>query len=347
MKVFDECPIEFNPTGLGKFVRVNSGHELEYNYAVTPVVRGQFQIDTTTLIVRSIANLWEFKLVIPNPSQVNVYPDFAAISRFLELAAVERTAQVGVKLVARRGSGLEFHQLREYRLGDPINHLDWKATAKRHKLISREYQDERDQQICVLMDSGMSMRMKDGELSSFDHALNALILVSYVALRQGDSVAVQFFGHSDKWQAPVKGPNSINTLLNSVFDVHSGPVLADYVAAAETLLVRQRKRSLVLLITNAREKETDLPTALKLLSARHLTVLVNLRDRIVDEIVERDVRTFDDAILVAERAQFLQDRRHHQTKCSRSCHLILDCKPQELLVQLTNTYWQIKRSGAL
>ena len=295
--------------------------------------RGTFVFPATTLIVRSIMGFWEFKQTVANSTRVRVYPDFSAISRFLEIAAVERTAQVGVKLVARRGSGLEFHQLREYRFGDPVNHLDWNATSKRRKLITREFQDERDQRICILLDSGMTMRSKDDDLSLFDHALNALILVCYVALRQGDSVAVQFFGNSDKWQSPVKGANAINKVLNAVYDVHSGPVLTDYISAAETFVTRQRKRSMVLMITNAREGDAALPLALRLLSSRHLTVLVNLRERGIDKLVERKISTFSDAILVAERANYLHSRKVQQMRCSRSCHAILDCTPQALLVQ--------------
>ena len=346
-KIFDTCPAELNPQIAFEFIPIGSSHQVSLSYRINPTQRGTFQISFVTLVVRSILHLWEFKVTFPTSSTVRIYPDFAAITAFLELAAQQYTTQVGVKLVARRGTGLEFEQLREYRQGDPINHIDWKATASHQKLITREFQDERDQSITVLLDSGMTMQMKDGELATFDHALNALILVSYVALRQGDSVAVQFFGNSDRWVAPVKGVTEINTLLNSVFDVQTGPVPSDYISVAETLISRQRKRSLVLLITNARGKSMDIPDALRLLSARHLTVLVNLRDSFVDQLPEREVSSYDDAILVAEHADYVRERRHLHRHCAQSCHLTVDCRPTELLVSLLNAYWQIKRSGSL
>ncbi|MCY4096432.1 MAG: DUF58 domain-containing protein, partial [Gammaproteobacteria bacterium] len=159
VKVIDACPSEFNPEIPDQFVGVNRGHTLFYDYSVKPGKRGRFSFDSTTLIIRSLLHFWEFKKSYPVSSEVNVYPDFVAISGYLELAAKQHIAQLGMKLVARRGSGLEFEQLREYRLGDPLNHLDWKATARHQKLISREFQDERDQLICVLLDTGMTMRM--------------------------------------------------------------------------------------------------------------------------------------------------------------------------------------------
>ena len=346
-KMIDSCPSEFNPDMSDQFIQVASGHTLYYEYSVKPIKRGRFNFDSTTLIIRSVLHFWEFKLSRPVRSDVNVYPDFVAISGYLELAVKQQTAQLGMKLVARRGSGLEFEQLREYRLGDPLNHLDWKATARHQKLISREFQDERDQLICVLLDTGMTMRMKDGELTSFDHALNALILLGYVALHQGDSIGVQFFGYTKKWFAPVKGANSINTLLNSVFDVQSGPEPSDYVVAAESFLSYQRKRSLVMLVTNSREQASEIPLALRLLSKHHLTLLVNLRDSVLDEIPRRDIETHDDALLLSERAHFLQDRQRLLRLCTGSCHLSIDCRPQDLVVRLLNAYWLIKRSGAL
>ena len=278
---------------------------------------------------------------------MNVYPDFATITKYLELNAVQRTMQAGIKRIARRGSGLEFEQLRDYRFGDAINHIDWNATSKHQKLISREFQDERDQMICILMDSGMTMQMRDGELTAFDHALNALILLSYVVLRQGDSISVQFFGHSNKKIDPIRGVSGINSLLNGIFEERSGSIPSDYVQAAEKLLQRQRRRSLVLLVTNTREKSEDIVDALRLLSGRHLTVLVNLRDRVLDEIASRHVSTYESALLSSERSYFMMERAALRSACSRVCHETVDCTPITLLVQLLNAYLRVKRSGAL
>ena len=102
-----------------------------------------------------------------------------------------------------------------------------------------------------------------------------------------------------------------------------------------------------MLVTNSRERESEIPVALRVLSDRHLTLLVNLRDSIIDEIPHREVGTYEDALLLAERAHFLQDRRRLFSQCANSCHLGLDCRPQDLIVRLLNAYWQIKRSGAL
>src|SRR5690606_26842305 len=173
-------------------------------------------------------------------SAVKVYPDFMAIAAYTILATDNHTSQMGIKKKPRRGTGLEFQQLREYRRGDSLRQLDWKATARRQQLISREYQDERDQQIVLLIDSGRRMRTRDDELSHFDHALNAVLLVSYIALRQGDSVSVMSFGENHRWLPPQKGAGQIKNLLNGMYDLQAENCAPDYTKAAEKLAVLQQ-----------------------------------------------------------------------------------------------------------
>jgi uncharacterized protein (DUF58 family) len=124
-----------------------------------------------------------------------VFPNFARIAHYTLLATDNRLSQIGILQRRRRGEGMEFQQLRDYRQDDAPRQIDWKASARVGRLISRDYQDERDQQIVFLLDCSARMRARDGDLSHFDHTLNALLLLAYVALRQGDAVGLATFGH--------------------------------------------------------------------------------------------------------------------------------------------------------
>ena len=121
---------------------------------------------------------------------MRVYPNYSTISKLLAFEVDNKLQLTGVRMSRRRGEGIEFHQLRDYRDGDSLRSIDWKATARMRRLIAREYQDERDQQIVFMLDAGRHMLAKDAELSHFDHTLNAMFLLSYVALRQGDAAGV-------------------------------------------------------------------------------------------------------------------------------------------------------------
>jgi uncharacterized protein (DUF58 family) len=253
----------------------------------------------------------------------------------------------GVRL-SRRGEGIEFHQLREYRDGDSLRAIDWKATARMNRLISREYQDERDQQIVFVLDTGRRMLSKDGPLSHFDHTLNAMLLLSYVALRQGDAAGILTAGTDRSWFAPRKGAAAINGLLNHVYNVQPQPVEIDYISAATDLAVRQRRRSLVVILTNVREEDTeDLRIATDLLQRRHVVILASLRERILDESVDRDIQGFDDALQFAAANRYLDSRRESHQLLQAKGVFVEDCLSDELPAAITNRYLAIKRAGIL
>ena len=345
--VRDLCPHLLVPAPRRVEVTLPADSRVTVRYEIQPRARGRFEIDGVVLIVRSLFGLWQIKRTMNIQSEVRVYPDFRSIAKYIEFATDARTTQLGIKLISRRGSGLEFHQLREYREGDSPNQIHWKATAKRRSLISKEFQEEINQNIVFLLDSGRRMRTKDGEISHFDSALNAMMLVAYVALRQGDAVGTLCFGKSQRWIAPVSGAPAINSLLNSTYDLDCGPVTSDLVSASEEILQRQKRRSLVVILTSLRDEDSDILLGLRLLRPKHVVVLVNLRETVLDELTQREVVDLNDALEIAEGANYLKQSGTLQKRCARECHAVLDAVPERLMVELVNSYWQVKKSGVL
>nr|WP_284500388.1 DUF58 domain-containing protein [Microbulbifer sp. GX H0434] len=245
---------------------------------------------------------------------------------------------------------MDFRQLREYREGDSQRQVDWRASARMRKLISREYQDERDQEIVYMLDCGRRMRAKDGALSHFDHALNALLLSAYVAIKQGDAVGLHAFAHPGRSGRlpPVKGESAINLLLNHVYDLHSGTASADFSGAAQQMLAEHSRRALVILVTNLRDEDGDeLLAAVQLLSRRHLVMVACLRESALDDLMQRPVAGFGDAVELAATRDFL-DRRGRLLQQLRARNvLVVDSAPDKLHMALVESYWQLKRSGRI
>lgn len=324
------------------------GRTSEVCYQLRPLERGPLEIQPSYLQIPSPLGFWQVQYRSGLSSQVKVYPDFMAIAAYTILATDNHTSQIGIKRKPRRGTGLEFQQLREYRIGDSLRQLDWKATSRRQKLISREYQDERDQQIVLLVDSGRRMRAKDDDLSHFDHSLNAMLLVSYIALRQGDSVSVMSFGESNRWIPPQKGVERIKNLLNGMYDLQAGQCAPDYTAAAEKLALLQQKRSLVILVTNSRDEDVnELLLAVNLLRKRHLVMIANIREAVLDQLEQQPVASLDDALNYTGVQQYLNSRREVQRKLTAAGVYTLDCTAQELAVRVANSYLEIKGAGVL
>jgi uncharacterized protein (DUF58 family) len=256
---------------------------------------------------------------------------------------------MGVLRRRRRGAGLEFHQLRDYRQDDAPRQIDWKASSRHRRLISREYQDERDQQLVFLLDCGHRMRTKDEDLSHFDHALNALLLLAYVALRQGDAVGFATFGHEEpRFIAPRKSVATVPALLNGVYDLQPSLQPGDYVRAVEQLLRRVRRRALVVLATTLREEDEEpLHEALQALRRRHLVVLAALREAVLDDVRQTPVRTFDHALVYGVATDYIRARDRQLGVLRRRGMRVIDVEPRHLPERLVNQYWEIKRAGAI
>lgn len=348
VQLFDGIPADVEQQDLPLALFLIPGQTSRISYTLRPLERGPLTIGPCHVQITSPLGFWQIRYHSGTDSPVKVYPDFMAIAAYTLLATDNHTSQIGIKRKPRRGTGLEFQQLREYRRGDSLRQLDWKATARRQKLISREYQDERDQQIVLLVDSGQRMRAKDDELSHFDHSLNAMLLVSYIALRQGDSVSVMSFGESNRWIPPQKGAERVKNLLNGMYDLQAGRCAPDYSAAAEKLSQLQQKRSLVILVTNSRDEDVDeLLLAVNLLKRRHLVMIANIREEVLDQLEEKPVTQLDDALSYVGVQHYLSSRREVQRKLAGAGVYTLDCTAKELAMRVANSYLEIKSAGIL
>ncbi len=346
--VNDHFPEHCEVEGLPERVTIPPKSHAIIGYQLKILQRGDAQFGRIILLSDSKLGLWQRRLLSGLPTQVKVYPNFAAIHHYILLSADQQTTQMGIRLSQRRGDGLEFHQLREYRIGDSLRQIDWRATSRLNKLISKEYQEEKDQNIVFLLDCGRRMRTQDDELSHFDHSLNAMLLLAYIGLKQGDAVGFMSFGGVSRWLAPAKGTQFINTLLNQVYDCHPTLHASDFIEAATELNKRMRKRSLVVLVSNLRDDDiTELQPALRLLNQHHLVLLANLREEALDRIVNHPVTDVEQAITYAETLEFLKHRQQVQMSCARQGVIALDTVPKQLATRLVNSYFEIKRSGRL
>jgi len=348
LQVFDHHPTDMKSRNLPQQARIDPEGFSELTYTATPLLRGEFLFRRLQLRLLSPWGLWRRQRWIDLEDRVRVYPNFAPVAKYTLLATDNRLSQMGIRRHRRRGEGQDFHQLREYRQGDALRQIDWKASARIRKLISREYQEERDQEIIFLLDCGHRMLARDDELSHFDHSLNAILLLAYVALRQGDAVGFSNFGSTPRWLPPFKGPAMIHRLLNTLYDIQPSTQAPDYSEAATKLLLRQKKRALIVLITNLRDEDPDdLLPAIQLLRQRHLVLVASMREQALDQELERPIEDFNQALRHAATRDYMNRRSQVMEALQSHKALYLDVPPQELSVALVNRYLDIKTSGQL
>lgn len=347
--LFDHVPGGLEYEHLPQSIGLEPGQQARLGYRVRPLRRGHFNFDQCEVNLPSPLGLWTQRRLLKISDSTRVYPDFARLYGARLLAVDNWLSQLGVRQRQRRGLGLEFNQLREFREGDSLRQIDWKATARQRTPIAREYQDERDQQIVFMLDCGRRMRSQDGELTHFDLALNACLLLSYVALRQGDAVGLSTFaGGQDRHLAPVKGASQLSALLNTVYDLDSSQRPADFQAAANQLLARQKRRALVVLVTNLRdEDDEELLTAVKRLGRRHRVLVVSLREEVLDRLRQAPLHNLDDALTYCGTVSYLNTRADFQERLAAQGVALLDASPEELGPELVSRYLSWKKAGTL
>lgn len=344
----DHFPVDFQIESLPNEFTLSPNQTIELQYRVKPLSRGNYDFKGTDILRRSPLHLWLRKFFYANEKPVRVFPNFADISKYILLATDNRLSQLGIKKKQRRGEGNDFHQLREYHIGDSLKQIDWKASSRLNKLISKEYQDERDQQIIFLLDCGRRMRHTDEKFTHLDQAINSMLLLSYVAIQQGDAVGFKSFAGDQRWVPPKKGTKTVTNLLHKTYDLPSTLESADYLQVAQDILKLQRKRSLIILVTNTRDDDYDnLVAAIKLLSVRHLVVLADLREQALNELQNQAISDLDSALQFHATEQFLQQRKENHRELRHLGVICLDVIAEQLPIYLVNEYLNIKRSSKL
>ena len=348
VQVFDLVPGDWPLESLPQRVQLRPGHACALHYTLQPQQRGRFRFEGVQLRIRSPWRLWWQQRTLPPLLDVRVYPNFVPLTRFALFSADQASRLVGAHVKRRRGEGTDFHQMREYRVGDSLRQLDWKATARARKLISREYQDEKNQQLLLMLDSGRRMLASEGGLSHFDHALNASLVVAYLALRQGDAAGLFAVGGERRWVQPQRGMGTVEHLLRASYDLQPQPVATDYLAAATEVSLRQRRRALVMLVSNVRDEDIeDLLAAVRLLQRRHLVCVASLREHELDGALEGEVHTLEDATRAGAAALYLQQRAKAHEALRSEKVMVLDVTADALPAALVERYLAVKRKGLL
>jgi uncharacterized protein (DUF58 family) len=340
LRVVEPMPHEFDPetVDLGRVVLPPHGL-VELTYSIRPLMRGRHVLPATSVRVAGPLKLGLRPLRVGGGHEVRVYPNVMAVGRYQNLIRRSRLREMGISTARQRGLGTEFESLRDYTPGDDPSKIDWKATARRAKLISRNYQAERSQTIMLCLDAGRMMTTEIDGMSRFDHAVNSALLLAHVALGHGDGVGLVVFGGGVvRYLPPRKGHQNLPRIVEALYDVKPRLVEPSY-RDAVTRAALGRRRSLVVMFTDVAGEETasELVPYVGRLLPRHLPLVVFLRDREIE-----DRASGGDPWGMAAAANFLEEKAHVRENLRSRGTLVLDVLPDSLTPEVVNTYLQIK-----
>ncbi len=319
--------------------------ESTLTYQLLPSQRGEFFLENIYLRLRSRLHLWRRYVTLPVQSTLHVYPDMKQLSEYAILARTNRLSLMGVRRTRRIGTDNEFERLRDYTPDDNYKFLDWRASARRRKLTVKDFQTSQSQRIIFLIDCGRMMTNEASGLSLLDHSLNSALMLSYVALRQGDSVGLIAFADDIlAYVPPQGGMNQMNRLLHASFNRFPELTESRYDQAFLYLNTHCRKRSLVVLMTNLIDEVNSLSVQSYLtnLVGKHLPLGILMRDHSLFDAADHEPRNDRELFRAAAAAEILSWRHQVLSDLEHKGVLALDVFPEDMTAPLVNAYLAIK-----
>ncbi len=324
--------------------------EREFTYRVTPWRRGQYQFGDTFVRVQGHLGLLARQIRYSASKAVKAYPSLLDMRRYELALRRDRVLPAGHRTARTRGIGTEFESLREYAPDDEFRAIDWKATARRGKLIVRQYQEERSQNIVVLLDCGRMMGSVVRELTRLDHGINAAVMLAYAASLKGDKVGFMAFDDSILVFIPPKsGKPQVIKLLGAAYDLQDAAGDSDYALAESYLAHRCRRRSMIVILTDIADPESSAPliTQIARISRKHVCVCACLSDPALLDAANKIPESADDVYRAAAAREVVQARKAAAAALAAAGAVVLDVPPARLTPAVVNAYLDTKTRAVL
>jgi uncharacterized protein (DUF58 family) len=320
-----------------------------FSYTITPMRRGNDSFKGT--YVRWLAPLglaWVQKK-FDTEAPAHIYPNVLAVREYELLKQRGQLSLMGVRRSRAKGLGQEFESLRDYN-DDDFRTIDWKASARKNRLVVRNFEQEKNQGLIVCFDVGRHMLGEVQQVSKLDCSLDAGLMLMNAAEREGDQIGLLVFSNIvERWIAPKRGRAQVAALLDAIHDLHADPVQPDYDRAFAHMAAKWKRRSLVVVFTDVENEleATELARSLGVLNRRHLLMVVRVSDPRLRELKKQEISS--DRALHHRAAALVCD----QERLSAAEVLVangiqtIEAEPQDLSAALVTAYLSVKKRSLI
>ncbi|OPZ17055.1 MAG: hypothetical protein BWZ05_01600 [Bacteroidetes bacterium ADurb.BinA245] len=345
ISVIDELPVQFQERKWLRKLRMEAKGKSMIEYKLRPVTRGEYVFHDINVYVQAPLGLVKRRYIFPAQHTVKVYPSFVQMRRYQLLAVSNRLQEAGVKKIRRIGHSLEFEQIKDYVRGDDYRTINWKATARKGNLMVNSFTDERSQQVYCLINKGRVMKMPFDNLTLLDHAINASLVLSNVALiRQDKAGLITFEKEIDTFLPADKKPTQMNLILESLYRQQTTFLEPDFEKLFSVIRNRITNRSLLILFTNFESLESlnrALP-ALKRMAHYHLLLLVFFENSELKSITSKQATTLEGIYIKTIAEKFAYEKRQMVKELHKNGILSILTTPANLTVNTINRYLELK-----
>jgi uncharacterized protein (DUF58 family) len=317
---------------------------------VTPTSRGADELCTLYAWYENALGLIRRRLRIPAPQTIRVFPDLAAVERYGKLHLRNRTIEMGLRRMKLRGAGTEFESLREWSDGDAFRTIDWKATARRGKLMVAQHEVERSQNVLLLLDCGRLMTPRIDTGRKLDYAVTAALSLATIAGLASDRVGLVAFAHDILAAgAPRSTRASIARLTETLYGLEPRFEESNYMRAFAYLRHHLHKRSLIVFLTDVIDPlaQATVMAEVGSLAKHHLLICVFMNDAAISEALSHEPQTVRDAYRANVAISLADERRLATTLLERAGVIVIDVPAKKLSTALIDEYLRVKRRGLL
>lgn len=350
VEIIDELPVQFQIRDFKMHLPIAPRETRSLNYDLRPVTRGVYEFGYVIALVTTKIGLVVRKVNGAGPREVTVYPSFIRIHQYELMAISQNLTMQGQKQVRKVGNSKEFDAIKDYVFGDDPRTINWAATARRGHMMTNHYIDERSQNVYCLIDKSRAMKMPFEGMTLLDYAINASLVISNVALKKGDLAGLVTFEH--QVDTSVKASNrgtQMYQIMEALYHQETSFNEPDFASLYAFSVKAINQRSLLLLFTNfesIHSLERQLPY-LKMLSRKHLVLLVYFRNTEVDKLLHPEVTTTRKIYNQAIAGQMLEEKLLIRTELNKAGVLSLYTTPQNLNVDVINKYIEVKAKRML
>jgi len=344
VSVIDELPIQFQERNWIRKAKIESD-PVDIAYSLQPTTRGEYGFGNINVFVHGPLQLVKRRYIFPATQTVKVYPSYIQMRRYQLLAVSNRLQEAGVKRIRKLGHSMEFEQIKEYVRGDDFRTINWKATARKDALMVNNYTDERSQQIYCIINKGRVMKMPFGGMTLLDHAINASLVLSNVALVKQDKAGLITFAENlDAFVLADKKTTQMSHLLETLYKQETKFLEADFEKLFSVIRNRISNRSLLILFTNFESLESlqrEMP-ALKRMARYHLLLIVFFENTELKAISEKKASKLEDIYIKTIAEKFAFEKRLMVKELHMNGILSILTTPENLTVNTVNKYLELK-----
>ena len=348
--IIDEIPVEFQRRDVLFKTIIKAGEQKNIQYKLRPVKRGEYNFGRLLLYITTKPGLVIRRIKCTASMDIAVYPSYIMLHQYEFLAIHNNLTELGIKKIRRIGNNTEFEYIKEYIKGDDFRTINWKASARRHFPMVNVYQDERSQQIYNIIDKGRIMQNSFRGMTLLDYAINASLVLSFVAIRKDDKAGLVTFAEDFETFIPAsKQVGQMQQILDSLYRQQTTFGESDYSSLYVHLNKYINKRSLFIIYTNfdtiiGMERQLEY---LRQLARRHVVLVVFFEDTEMKEFAAKRPVSIEGYYQQVISDKFIFEKHHVIARLRQHGIYSLLTEPDVLSVNVINKYLEMKARGTI